>query len=117
MIDRVAITQEEIDSRRQLVALAAAMLAGELTFFEGASQVLRLWTKVGGVTGDDPDFEAFSIISSETDHLPLAESRQYWAKSALERVAPEIEHTEQWARGFAPKACASIIERFRADGG
>jgi hypothetical protein len=113
MTDRVARTQEEIDSRRQVVALVTSILAGEMTFMDGAEQIWRLRDKVGGVSDEDPDFEIFMVISSETDHLPLARTRHLWSGSALERLAPELERTEEWARSIASNACNSLVERFK----
>jgi hypothetical protein len=112
MPDRAPRNADEVESRRQLVALAASLLAGQLSYLEGAPQVQALLRKVGGVDDRDPDFDAFVLISSETDHLPLQKHRGMWSPSALERLEPQFRRVEEWARGFAPKACESLIARF-----
>jgi hypothetical protein len=108
-----ALSPDEIDARRQLVALAEAMLIGEVSYFDGAPKVCALQCRVGGVQSGDPDFEAFDVISSETDHLPIPTIGHLWSASALQRVQPEMVHTEAWAKDFAPKACVSLIARFK----
>jgi hypothetical protein len=112
MADRPAYREDEIEARRQVVALAKDMLAGRLSYFEGAVQVWALQSKVGGLGDHDPDFVAFLAIVSDTDHLPLHAQRPRWAPSALERLAPEFKDVEEWVSTFAPDACKSIIARF-----
>lgn len=98
--------------RRQLVALAQAMLAQKLSFFEGASQVLILRRSLSGIADDDPDFKVFAVIQSETDHLPGEAQRPLWSASALEALKPEFLRTEEWAKCFAEQACKNLIARF-----
>jgi hypothetical protein len=112
MADRVAIDDDEVESRRKIVALAMDMLKGRLSYFEGAVQLLALQHRVGGVGDRDPDFDAFVVIESETDHLPHRAQQHLWSAAALERHAPDIAHTEKWAADFAPDACKNIIGRF-----
>jgi hypothetical protein len=114
MADRAALTQEEIDSRQRVVALAVAMLRGEISYFEGAAQLCALRHAVGGITDDDADFGAFLLMSSETDHLPLKKSWHLWSTSALVALSPECQCTEEWALGIAPGACENLVKRFRS---
>ena len=116
MADRPAHSESEIEARRQAVTLATEMLAGRLSYFEGASQMCALRSEVGGLGDRDSDFDAFVVIESETDYLPLEEQRARWSPSALERLAPEFERTEEWAAAFAPDACKRIIARFGEHG-
>ena len=71
-----------------------------------------LQSQVGGLDDRDADFDAFAVIASETDHLPLENQRPLWSRSAIERLAPEFKRTEEWAAEFAPEACRNIIARF-----
>jgi hypothetical protein len=112
MTDRAAINQLEAEARQSLVAIAQAMLTGELSFFEGALRVLRLKAAVGGVADRDQDFDAFVLIESETDHLPLKAQHHLWNAEALAKLGPEFQRTEAWAAGFAPAACRSLVGRF-----
>jgi hypothetical protein len=112
MSDRLPLTEEEQEARSLLVAAAREMLSGELSYHEGSVVVLRLRSRVGGVVDFDEDFNAFVVIESETDHLPLKAQHPLWDQAALTRMAPEYESVEEWARGFAPLACENLIGRF-----
>lgn len=102
---------ENLEQRR-LVSLAQAMLDGKVSFLEGAVQVLAIKNRLTERSGRDPDFEAFLVIQSETDHLPLNAQRPLWSPEALERLEPQFKRTEEWARSFASQACKNLIERF-----
>ncbi len=112
MIDRPALNDQEAEAMDALVTLAAAMLAGHISYFEGAVQVLRLKPAVGGVANRDVDFDAFVVIESESDHLPLKAQQHLWNPEVLAKLRPELETTEEWAGSFAPAALISLIKRF-----
>lgn len=112
MNDRPPLNEHEAQARQTLVALATAMLSTEVSFFEGAVQVLRLKQAIGGIADRDPDFDVFVAIESETDHLPLHAQQHLWDPEALAKLAPEFAKTEIWATSFAPTACHSLISRF-----
>ena len=97
--------------RQRLVTLCRAMLSGEVSFFEGAVQVCSLSGNIDAPEAD-PDLEAFQLIRSETDHLPLKDIQHRWSLEAIERLRPEFENTEVWAKPFASKACENLIKRF-----
>jgi hypothetical protein len=109
--DTPALNESEENARQKLVALCRAMLAGELSFFEGAIQVCSLRFSIR-VPEDDPDLTAFVIIGSETDHLPPRHAQPFWSSYSLQRLQPEFEKTEAWARSFAVEACKNLIGRF-----
>lgn len=106
------INVPEAQAREALVALASAMLEGRLSYSEGAVQVLRLRPIVGGIADRDPDFDAFVLIESETDHLPLKAQQHLWNAKSLGDLQPEFERTQEWASGFAPAACRRLVDRF-----
>ena len=110
-LDTPALNESEEAARRNLVALCRAMLAGELSFFEGAIQVCSLRSSIR-VSESDPDITAFVAIESETDSLPTFKAQQLWSADALQRLQPEFEKTETWAKSFASQACNNLIERF-----
>lgn len=112
MYDRPAVNEHEALAREALIRLVAEMLDERQSFFEGAAKVLRLKSAVGGVSDRDPDFDAFAVIVSETDHLPLKEQRHLWSTKVLADLQPEYERTEAWAQNFAPAACRRLLERF-----
>jgi hypothetical protein len=81
---------EEIsDARGQVVALAKAMLAGHLPCIEGVYQICRLRSRIEGIAHRDSDFDAFGVIESETDALPLQAQRHLWSKLSLTVRAQE----------------------------
>jgi hypothetical protein len=106
------MNEREMMERRRLVEVAHAMLDGKLSFLEGAVQVHAIKNRLIGMAERDPDFGAFLLIMSETDHLPLEAQRHLWAPEALARLEPEFKRTEEWARSFAPQACRNLITRF-----
>jgi hypothetical protein len=112
MKDRKTINETELEVRQRLVSLANAMLEGTLSFFEGAPKVHELKDKVGGVADRDEDFDAFLVIQSETDHLPLEKQKHLWSKNSIANLEQEFKKTEEWAGEFAPQACKNIIARF-----
>ncbi|ASW03548.1 hypothetical protein [Paraburkholderia aromaticivorans] len=106
------MNEREMMERRRLVEVTHAMLDGKLSFLEGAVQVHAIKNRLIGIAERDPDFGAFLLIMSETDHLPLEAQRPLWAPEALARLEPELKRTEEWARSFAPQACRNLIARF-----
>jgi hypothetical protein len=108
------MNEVEILERSRLVSLAQAMLDGQLSFFEGAVQMLAIKNRLDGIADRDPDFDAFVAIQSETDHLPLQAQWSLWAPTALAKLEPEFRRTEEWAKSFAPQACRNLIARFAA---
>jgi hypothetical protein len=112
MTDRPTLNESETQAREALVRLAAAMLDGRLSFFEGAVEVPRLKSAVGGVPDFDPHFDAFVVIASESDHLPRKAQQHLWSIEAIAELQPDFERTERWAATFAPSACRGLIERF-----
>jgi hypothetical protein len=112
MNDRHAINEREEDARRALVALARAMLTRDVSFLEGAIHALHLKSEIGGLPDRDLDFDAFVVIASETDHLPLKAQQHLWNPETLAKLAPEYQKMERWAAGFARAACENLIRRF-----
>lgn len=100
-------------SRQRMVEAASRMLAGTLTFLEGARQISDLRFDAG--LSDDPDVLVFVCIDSETDDLPVTgELRELWEPSALERLRPRIDEAEAWARKIGTTCCENMIVRFEA---
>lgn len=92
---------------------ASRMLAGTLTFLEGARQISALRFDAG--LSDDPDVLAFVGIDSETDDLPVTgKIRELWDPGALERLQPRIDEAEAWAREVGTTRCENLIVRFEA---
>lgn len=107
----MSVGPEAAEARRQLAETARAMLAGSLSFIEGARRINELrW--VAKLPDFDSDITPFVLIDSETDALPMGEVRRHWAQEALINLQPEIDRAEQWAQDFGRTACEKLIDRF-----
>lgn len=115
MMDRPARNKDERNARRALLGLVGKLLRGELSFLEGAAEVVSLRDRIGGIPDRDPDFNMFTGIGSETDHLPLKKVQHLWADKALERLSPEFRKAEEWASEAGREACQNLLSRFRQD--
>jgi hypothetical protein len=87
------------------------MLDGELSYLLGARRLAALRHEAEIKDGDE-DFMIFVAIDSDTDDLPLGPVRAHWDKQALERLQPEIEAAETWAKAHAESVCTKLIGRF-----
>jgi hypothetical protein len=85
------MTDEECTEIKQkrVAEVAKGILDGSICYLGGAIELASLRFD-DGLPEDDPDFLAFSGVSSETDHLPIGQACQYWSKQALEKHEPEI---------------------------
>jgi hypothetical protein len=60
----------------------------------------------------DEDFDAFELIESKTDHLPIGRERSNWSDAALAEKEQEVAEAETWAKDIAFPACKKLMERF-----
>jgi len=111
-MDEKMMHEQYVDSvRARIVEAAQAMLDGNLSYLLGARRMdsLRHEAKV---KSNDEDFMVFVAIASDTDDYPLGSVRDLWDKNALEKLQPEIDETEAWAKENAKAICVKLIERF-----
>lgn len=105
---------DEPEIRRQrdaMVAVAEAMLRGEVGVLEGAQRMVAFgWG--AGLDANDPDLLTLVGIQSQEDHLPIGSVRQYWSPEALARMDEEIAEAETVHRSAALEACESIVRQF-----
>jgi hypothetical protein len=99
-------------ARRTISIIARRMLAGRVSYLDGARALLRLRAKAG--LEDDPTFTAFVLIESETDHLPIGQQRKYWSNAALVAKESEIRRAEEWAVRTAELETRRLATRFHA---
>ena len=106
-----ALNEDVAGKRRRAAALASQILAGTVDVLEAAIEMHRLRWQVD-VPENDPDFEAFRLVESETDALPIGTQREHWATEALARKEPELARSREWALATVKQECRNIIARF-----
>lgn len=97
-------------TRRELVAVAESMLAGETNLLEGVRRVCAL-----RFTVEDPQDEVFMsirAIDSETDHWPLGTTRATCSEEYLIRSDREIRDYLVDARDDILQACRRIVKAY-----
>lgn len=99
------------NARTRAAKIAAAVLAGQLSPVLGAIDLNGLRSLVD-VPDNDPDFQAFMLIDSECDGLPIGSVRQYWSAEALTRKEPEVARAERWAMDTGADAFRNVLSRF-----
>jgi hypothetical protein len=102
---------EVMAARRTIFEAAQDMLAGRLSYIEGARKICPArfaW----GLDEWDSDLVPFVGIDSETDALPFGEMRSHWQASALKALEPEIAQKEAWARNVGDPHCRGLVGRF-----
>jgi hypothetical protein len=98
-------------ARRAILQAVEEMLAGTLSYIDGARKIhtSRWAAKIGE---HDADLSPFEGIISETDALPTEETRMFWQAAALGRLQPEIDRLEAWSKSFGEPHCHSLVARF-----
>ncbi|MGW8392110.1 DUF2489 domain-containing protein [Pseudoduganella sp. HUAS MS19] len=97
--------------RLEVVETARAMLDGRLSYLLGARKLDALRHEAN-VNDDDADFMVFVAIASDTDDYPLGSVRELWDKQALEKLQPEIDSAERWAKEQSMSTCTKLVQRF-----
>jgi hypothetical protein len=98
--------------RQKIVQIAQGVLDGSIGIIAGARQLRVFAGGHAGIDEFDPDFRTFVAIDSETDDLPIGESRRYWAADALAKKDIEIARCEDLYRVEACEAASRLVERF-----
>jgi hypothetical protein len=102
---------EILASRGAIFEAAKAMLAGTLSYIEGARKIIAA-RAAARFDEWDADLVPFLGIVSETDTLPFGEARSHWRAAALDALQAEIAKKEAWARQFGESHCRNLVERF-----
>jgi hypothetical protein len=102
---------EILSARRAIFEAAQDMLAGKLSYIEGARKIFAA-TVAARLDERDADLLPFVGIFSETDALPFGKMRVHWQAEALAALQPEIAKKEAWARQFGEPHCRNLVERF-----
>jgi hypothetical protein len=102
---------EILKARQAIFGAAQEMLAGRLTYIEGARKIVAT-SLAARLDERDPDLLPLVGIVSETETLPFGEMRGHWQPAALDALQPEIDRLENWARGFGAPHCRNLVARF-----
>jgi hypothetical protein len=95
---------------REIVDTAEAVIAGRIDLVGGCRRLRALSLRLPA-----PQREPFLPIlgfESETDHYPLGDVRDLYAKDYLDRLDREIAAYSQKSRPEVVAACEAIIARF-----
>ena len=98
-------------TRREIVAVARAILDGRVGVIEGSRRLVGLrWD----VDPEQEDRELLGMvgIESQTDHLPLGKWREQWSPDALKAKDAEIAENEEFFRESAYEICRILVERY-----
>ncbi len=98
--------------RQRIVEVARGILDGSTGIIAGARQLRAFCGGHGRIDEFDPDFLTFIGIDSETDDLPVGESRRHWAAGALAKKDVEIARCEALYRAAACEGAARLVARF-----
>jgi hypothetical protein len=102
---------EIANARRAIFDTAKAMLAGKLSYIEGARKIVAA-KSLARLDELDADLLPFEGIDSETDALPFGVTKAHWQGAALEALQPEIDRLEAWARQLGEPYCRNLVARF-----
>lgn len=98
--------------RQKIVQIAHSILDGSISIIAAARQLRAFAGGHAGIDERDPDFRTFVGIDSETDDLPVGETRRHWAADALAKKDVEIARCEDLYRDAAREAAARLITRY-----
>ena len=99
---------EIMGARWTILETAQDMLAARISYIEGSRKIIaqQFIARLDSV----PEILPFVGIASETEALPLGESRTYWQAAALEALQPKIERSEAWARSVGESHCRNLVK-------
>ena len=100
------------NNRRKVARIAQDMLDGRISIIASARQISALCGGHVGFDESDPDFRTFIGIDSETNDLPVGQTRQHWSPDALAKRDEEIARCEALYRDSAHEAASHLVARF-----
>jgi hypothetical protein len=100
---------EILAARRMIIDAARDMLAGKVSYIEGARKITA--SRFVARLEDDVDVLPFVGIASETEALPVGDTAVHWRPAAFDAFKPDIDKSEAWARQFGEPHCRSLLNR------
>jgi len=99
-------------NRQKVAQIAEEVLDGRVGIIAGARRISTLCGGHVGLDEFDPDFRTFIAIDSETDDLPIGQTRQHWSQDPLAKKDEEIGRCEAHYRELAREAASHLVTRF-----
>lgn len=99
-----------VKARVLSVEIARRVLAGQESPLLAARRMRGL-RSVACIADEDRGFDAFDLIESETDALPIGDVRKLWSASALAEMDPKIARAERWAMESCREAFENVVLR------
>ncbi len=98
-------------NRQKVARIARDILDGSVGVIEASRALVALRFEVA-VDEWDQDFITFVGIDSETDDLPVGQTREHWSADALAKKDQEIARCEALYRESAREAASHFVARF-----
>lgn len=92
--------------RIKQVETANGILASQIEILEGIRRLVAIQRELGAPNDDDSLF--LIGVESESDHLPIGNSRKYWNGAALKERDSEIRAFESTVRDQVLDICRRI---------
>jgi len=102
-----ALTRDKII---EIVRQATALLGGRIGVCVAAHRIRDLAYAIYREPWDQPDLNAFLVIETQTDHLPVDRGRHHWDPIALQQKDEEIKSVDALYRDRALSAAQQIVE-------
>lgn len=103
---------EKQRTRFEIIETLERMLAKELSFIEGSRALSALLHFADLDRLSDP-FVTFVAIDSETDDIPLGDTRALWSIEALDKHAEKWSQAEEWAQRIGELATREALAILR----
>ena len=113
MTERMSHDEYVLSCRARAAEIAVSVISGSLPILEGCQLLDQLRAEIS-VPENDPDFQVFAVVHSETDSLPIGNLREHWSSEALAKADAELQAATAWASRIALPACQSVVSRFGA---
>ena len=104
-------THDARDAKNDIVAVAEAMIAGQMPLIEGARRLCDLRHKIGA--SDSPLFDPIVGFEEETSDYPTDSRRELYSKKLLAEIDQEIQSYVSDARLSVISDCTKIIAAMR----
>lgn len=104
------MTTFQLTVKARIVDLASDILRDRVNLVEGCRKLVQLHAQL-----DDKDDELFLPIialESETDHLPVGETRAFWCPEALAKKEKAVEPYLDAMRDEVKAVCRLLVAKY-----